>query len=811
MFKKLLAGLTTVVLSLGLVSLTAVSASAHHSDVSATFACTSPTTGTITWTVHNWNGGKLAKVESSTGNIVPAGTEFASDQTKTFTQNVTAAGKYSLSVTMLWKNGDSWGNKETDGGSINVEASAFTSCDPNEQQKITICHANNGNGWVSNNVSVKSIINVPNGHAYHGEDIIPPFAYAGGTFPGLNWDEYGQFVYNNGCSNEVTPTTPTVTQAVCTADNQAGGASFTIVSATGVRFERSANGQNGWTEVAPGTHPVADGTSVWIRAVALPGYDLKGNDDNYLWRLTFTNVDEAKCEVPTAPTATAQVCTGAGTTNTASYTIPSDSGIRYQVRINGGAWQDVTGTPVTTDVTTFPTTVDVRALPEGGVTVVTGSTTSWTFDFVSAGDCKTIVPQPAQPSWTPFVCSTDPGEVTPGSYSVGAVANVRYFAGPTASGPWTELTAGQTYYPAADSTVFFTVELVNPATHTWAAGVQTTWSQEFVGAGDCKGVLPQPAAPAHSDFECTAEPGGVEGGSYTVPTTPGVTYEIRDGADWVVIPAGTYDAEQGETVEIRWVLTDPSAYKWADGVVLTPWSHTFNEVDCTVAATPVAPDFGAQTCVPNEDGGADFVDGWIEIPTTKGVDYFIGDSTTPATAGVHVVAPGVYLVSASAQEGYVLTGYTEPYEVEIKKAQYCGQLPEHPAVTPVVTFTQATCDAPARYTLAVDPADLAAGILWTVSGGLPNTVGTHAVTTAQTVTVSAKTAPGYGFDDGQEGPTREWTFEVTAPTGDCLPELPTLALTGGGIAGGALGLAALLAGAGILLVARRRDRMTAEQ
>lgn len=67
-----------------------------------------------------------------------------------------------------------------------------------ECKKQTICHwTPGGQGedgkYVEIDVSIKSIINVPNGHKFHEHDVIPPFDYYDDednlvSFPGLNWD-----------------------------------------------------------------------------------------------------------------------------------------------------------------------------------------------------------------------------------------------------------------------------------------------------------------------------------------------------------------------------------------------------------------------------------------------------------------------------------------------------------------------------------------------------------------------------------------------------------------------------------------------
>jgi uncharacterized repeat protein (TIGR01451 family) len=69
--------------------------------------------------------------------------------------------------------------------------------------QVEICHAPPAPGRQT--VSVDSILR-ENGHDDHETDIIPPFTYDGGTYPGKNWDSEGQEAWNDDCSvPDVTP------------------------------------------------------------------------------------------------------------------------------------------------------------------------------------------------------------------------------------------------------------------------------------------------------------------------------------------------------------------------------------------------------------------------------------------------------------------------------------------------------------------------------------------------------------------------------------------------------------------------------
>lgn len=92
--------------------------------------------------------------------------------------------------------------------------------------KVTICHATSSaqNPYVV--ITVDKASTTAEGHASHGNDIIPPFP-ASGVVGGLNWTSQGQAIYANGCHVAVTPyptktpppptATPTKTPAPPTA------------------------------------------------------------------------------------------------------------------------------------------------------------------------------------------------------------------------------------------------------------------------------------------------------------------------------------------------------------------------------------------------------------------------------------------------------------------------------------------------------------------------------------------------------------------------------------------------------------------
>lgn len=84
-----------------------------------------------------------------------------------------------------------------------------------EPQRVTICHAtaSNTNPYVEETVDVASSGELQGGHNDHPADIIPPYSYDGGSYPGLNFDAQGQAILDAGCTVPGEPTpTPTATE-----------------------------------------------------------------------------------------------------------------------------------------------------------------------------------------------------------------------------------------------------------------------------------------------------------------------------------------------------------------------------------------------------------------------------------------------------------------------------------------------------------------------------------------------------------------------------------------------------------------------
>lgn len=103
--------------------------------------------------------------------------------------------------------------------------------DPNANAKVTLCHANNGSKEYSLiTVSINSVIK-GTGHGGHGDDIIPPFTYDGGTYAGQNWTagrapltSRADCVTTTGNNGGTTPGTTTPTDVAGAGDTRPAAA-----------------------------------------------------------------------------------------------------------------------------------------------------------------------------------------------------------------------------------------------------------------------------------------------------------------------------------------------------------------------------------------------------------------------------------------------------------------------------------------------------------------------------------------------------------------------------------------------------------
>jgi hypothetical protein len=713
MLKKLIAGLSAVVLSLGLVALVAGPASAHTNTVNGSVACnTADGSYVITWTVKNSESDKAETITASSNTaVVPVNTVIAAGATGSYQQTVTSSGKYSLTVTGTWQV-DNYVHQ--DSGS--VKKSDFPkNCEPsNAHNPVTLCHATPpdtaANGW--NSITVDDDAVFKKGHGTeHDADIIPAFDY---------WTQDG------------------------------GDGPWTLHHFPGKNLTTVFYGQTGAQILAAGC---------------------------------------VVAETPAAPSFTAAVCTGPGVAGNGSYTIPTTTGVKYSVTIDGVSQgvQDAGTYPVVPTKTVIVTASSI----DSGIYQITG-TAQWSFQFDSAGDCITTV-TPLAPSFTDAVC-TGPNQWGDGSFTIPATTGVQYQVKYHFADSYVDIDAGT--YPVSAGTHVYVRAVALPG-YALTDRVTTKWDRTIRHPFLCVVTIPNPVV-TQVQAVCDG-PGTNSGSSYTLPDETGVIYTVVVNSHWHFnVAPGTYSANPGDHVYI--LATGGDGYVLENGPQF--WNFSFTDPGkCLTDSTPVDPSKTDQSCVVSENGVGSLVSGFITIPDTTGVQYYIDG--TAVSAGDIPEAPGSYTVTATALPGYVLQDYPADGWVEtIAAAELCGDLVTHPLVAPIVTVVQLGCSTNGSYTLSNDLADSTA-VIWTVEGS-PVAQGTYQVTSAKTVHVHADpNAPDFGFDLAQQ---TDWTLTFAAPT-TC--DLKTLALTGSDPSGAMLlAYFLLLSGLGVVAVraVRRHGR-----
>jgi hypothetical protein len=368
---------------------------------------------------------------------------------------------------------------------------------------------------------------------------------------------------------------------------------------------------------------------------------------------------------------------------------------------------------------------------------------------------------------------------------VGASTGVVLMAGvasahaPKATASCTGLDVSLTFYNAAEtntvtvtidgqvadsnadfgSTYIKTFPWTTTASHTWDVNVfagddpngTAGWTTDIHGTQAACQSLVTPAAPTFHDADCTAGPNPTAD-YYQIPTTTGVAYFVNGSA--TAATSGQHTVSPGATVSI--VAQPISGQYLLTGT--TSWQHTFPATlpDCNTKVTPAVPSFTDSECVA---GSSVPSTPFYVIPNTTGVDYFVNGSATPATAGTHNVSPGDSVtITAAAQPGYELQGYTGPWSHSFTAAPDCTThaTPATPTVTPAVCT-----GTPGGATDATITIPNTTGVDYQLNGN-PVVAGTYTEAPG-TYTVTASPQAGYTLDSYPAG---GWTLTLPA-TPDC--------------------------------------------
>lgn len=126
------------------------------------------------------------------------------------------------------------GEEECDGINLgdlsNNDFTCNSSCELElVNDNVTICHATSANANPYNQISpnIQNNGDLQGGHLGHTGgvypeddwgDIIPPYVFIGGTYPGLNWNTEGQIIYYNDCNAEINSVKLQAQKVVCDAE-----------------------------------------------------------------------------------------------------------------------------------------------------------------------------------------------------------------------------------------------------------------------------------------------------------------------------------------------------------------------------------------------------------------------------------------------------------------------------------------------------------------------------------------------------------------------------------------------------------------
>jgi hypothetical protein len=450
MFKKILAGVITAVLSLGVVALVAGPASAHHNTIWPEVTCATDGSYKINWSVQNSESNKTEVITASNNTgIVPVGESFAFSQTKYYPQTVTTPQDITLSLTGFWDGDTTTKNDDVyNTTSFTLTKDKF----PNGCIKVTpeatpqpsVCTG--PNTYSDPTYTLKAVAGV----VYTVDNVVK----APGVYPATNGttvkivatvsDPKYQLVGTSSwtftfakpdktCTVEVESVKPDVKQQACNGDpGQHNLAQYFIPNTTGVIY--SVKTGNTETIKTTGWYDVPDGVTtvqVIARADETKFYTLK-NGPAVIYDLTIIPAGTCLVDVePKTPTVTDAVCTAnaPGVVPPTTYTLFYVEHVVYQVAVNGGA---ATPMPITQNTTI--------TLNQGDTIVVTAKADddtkfqikpmnfSYSHTFPTPGDCKLIV-TPVKPDPTHQYCddSKDPRVVIDGTITIKPADNVEYY------------------------------------------------------------------------------------------------------------------------------------------------------------------------------------------------------------------------------------------------------------------------------------------------------------------------------------------------------------------------------------------------
>jgi uncharacterized repeat protein (TIGR01451 family) len=606
-------------------------------------------------------------------------------------------------------------------------------------KKVVICHWNESGKWVQNEVSVNSIIG-NNGHEQHPKDIIPPFEHEDGSFPGLNWDDTGIPIYENGCKEPEPQPQPIGVFVSCTAAN---GTSYTATfgynSADAADVTIAIGSANGITP-----EPVNRGQpTVFHHGQVTAAFSVAGipMNDQITWTVSHggeTNTattSSSGCPSPPEPHVTVSVtCVTRGASTfdaTFGYTNPGPATVNVAV----GPSNDVqpggnVGQPTSFPAGSVSQAFTVTGVPNGTSavwTLTSGGSTSTASTSDASAPCGGGPPAP-KPIAVAMQCvrnNLTSYDVVFG-YANGNTADVTIEAGPDNGFSPKPVDRGQvtTFHPGTHPAAFTVTGIPSDDSITWSvtyAGETSTATTSFAGCPE----LPKPPEPHVTIFvECVTNNGSTFDAVFgysndsAAPTTVsvGTSNHVSPGDQYQGQPETFNPGEVAQAFTIKsigsggqrtWTLTTA-------GTTETATASAAFATKCGGGPPAPRPVSVFVQCVQNHDATYDATFGYTN-PNPDAVNQAIGPQNTvspgnpgqgqPETfdPGTHTSAFSITGIASSGSVTWTLS--TAPPAASTATATQsfatkCGEPPEMPKVgifVRCVTNDGATFDATFGY------------------------------------------------------------------------------------------------------------------
>ena len=231
------------------------------------------------------------------------------------------------------------GRNWSEQGQAILNADCATSEPPPEpERKVRICHAtsSNTNPYVSNEPAIANNGDLKGGHLDHTGpvypaddwgDIIPPYEYVDENgklqvFPGYNWSEAGQAIYQNGCEPPLPPKPAAIRPVLECVEDLGNGrflAHFGYTNPNATTVEPTSD-QNSFTPAPPNRGQPTAFASGRVEDAFQVGWD--GSD--LTWSLTG-NQETVSSESTQCP----------GSITIVKKLVPADDPGRFSLKING--------------------------------------------------------------------------------------------------------------------------------------------------------------------------------------------------------------------------------------------------------------------------------------------------------------------------------------------------------------------------------------------------------------------------------------------------------------------------------------------